>query len=115
MKNTNTKLNTNMISKKMSKGFDNILSPTLINLFIILSLLIILILSYLKYNKVELYKSELFYDVIPDKSFSEASSASSLLNNYIQNAKIKNGLQSILDTREALILSKAKTINEILY
>lgn len=49
------KLSKQSIVSKFSKGFENQLSPTLINLLIILSLIIILALTYLKNRKLELF------------------------------------------------------------
>jgi hypothetical protein len=43
------------INNKFAKGFSNILSPTLMNLFILLSLIIIIVLLYIKSKKVELF------------------------------------------------------------
>ena len=45
----------NTINNKFTKGFSNILSQTLINLFIVFSIAIILILIYIKYKKFELF------------------------------------------------------------
>jgi len=52
MKNIN---HNKYIKQKFLTGINNIISPSLINLFIALSLLIIVSLIYLKYNKIELY------------------------------------------------------------
>ena len=46
------------IYKKFTKGFNNIYSPTLINLLIFLALIIILVLVYIKYKKIELYSGK---------------------------------------------------------
>ena len=43
------------INTNISKGFTNILSPTLLNLFIFMSLVIIICLGYLKYRRIELF------------------------------------------------------------
>ena len=51
------------IHNKFSKGISNILSPTLINLCILLSLIIILILVYIKYKKFELFKVSAIYSI----------------------------------------------------
>ena len=107
----NNNINTKSITHKMNKGINNITSPNLINLFIVFSLLIILLLSYLKYNKVELY-SPTNYNIFDD---SNQNNASSLLNNYIQNIKFKNQMQSVLDSHEAIIKNRSQQINYLLY
>ena len=106
----NNKINTKSITQKMNKGINNIASPTLINLFIVFSLLIILTLSYLKYNKVELYTGN--SSIINDSS---QNTASSLLNNYIKNVQFKNQIQSVLDSHEAMIQNRSQKINNLLY
>lgn len=45
------------IYNKFAKGFKNICSPTLINLFIFLILAIIIVLVYIKYKKIELFNN----------------------------------------------------------
>jgi hypothetical protein len=114
----------NSINKKFSQGFNNILSPSLINLFIALSLLIILALIYLKYNKLELYQNPTTTKATPTRTYANIYQAnlntdtgymSSIVNNYIKSKKVKNNLQDILNIREQKIQNIASEINKLLY
>ena len=59
------------INNKFAKGFSNILSPTLMNLFILLSLIIIIVLLYIKSKKVELFNGIKFNSI--KENFLESS------------------------------------------
>jgi len=111
----------NSINTKFSQGFNNILSPSLINLFIALSLLIIIALIYLKYNKLELYADP----KAPSITFSssdidefnlktDTGYISEIVNKYLNSIKVKNALQSILDSREQQILDISSEINKLI-
>ena len=77
------------IDNKFLKGFNNILSPTLINLFIPFSLTIIVILLYIKYKKIELFNNfiqENFITTIPNPTVARRLSdgyIQSIINNYL--------------------------------
>ena len=118
------KYTTNSINKKFSQGFNNVLSPSLINLFIALSLLIILALIYLKYNKLELYQNPTTTKTTPTKTNDKIYQAklntdtgymSSIVNNYIKSNQVKNELQEILNLRETQIQNISSEINKLLY
>ena len=130
------KYTTNSINKKFSQGFNNVLSPSLINLFIALSLLIILALIYLKYNKLELYENPTTTKATtktttktttketPTKTNDNIYQAnlntdtgymSSIVNNYIKSRQVKNELQEILNLRETQIQNISSEINKLLY
>jgi hypothetical protein len=116
----------NSINKKFSQGFNNILSPSLINLFIALSLLIIIALIYLKYNKIELYENPtttqqqqpsvtLSSDGINELNFKNNTGyMSTIINNYLNSIQLKNDFQKTLDNREKIILDMADQINNII-
>ena len=112
----------NSINKKFAQGFNNILSPTLLNLFIALSLLIIISLSYLKYNKIELYADPTTKpttkstnnNVNKNKFDTDTGYISTILKNYIQSKKVKNEYQIELDLREKEIEDISYQLNEII-
>ena len=109
----------NSINTKFSQGFNNILSPSLINLFIALSLLIIISLSYLKYNKIELYE-----DTKTNKTTAneinkinlntDTGYMSSIVRNYLRSKQIKNEMQIELDYREQQIQDISSQLNELI-
>ena len=115
-------VNTNSINKKFSQGFNNILSPTLINLFIALSLLIILALIYLKYKKLELYtnptttsKSETTdFDINQYVLDTDTGYMQTIVDNYINSIQLKNKLQLILNSREQIIQDLSSQINQLI-
>ena len=115
----------NSINKKFSQGFNNILSPSLINLFIALSLLIIIALIYLKYNKIELYADPTTTQRQPSATLSsdginelnlktDSGYMSTIINNYLNSIQLKNDLQLALDNREAIIQDMSEQINKII-
>ena len=109
-------VNTNSVNKKFSKGFNTILSPTLINLFIAISLLIILALIYLKYKKIELYENQstTSFDEDEDILDTDTGYMSSIINNYIKSFKLKNDLQEILNSRQTKIQDLSFQINQLI-
>jgi hypothetical protein len=107
----------NSINKKFSQGFNNILSPSLINLFIALSLLIIIALIYLKYNKIELYIDN--YSVTADyinqmNLNNNTDYMSSIIDNYIKSKKDNNKFKEILNARQKNIQDISYKINELI-
>ena len=107
----------NYINKKFSQGFNNILSPSLINLFIALSLLIIIALIYLKYNKIELYIDN--YSVTADyinqmNLNNNTDYMSSIIDNYIKSKKDNNKFKEILNARQKNIQDISYKINELI-
>ena len=103
------------IKNKFSKGINTILSPNLINLFIVLSLIIILLLSYLKYNKIELYEEDtatsktieqIFYDT--DTGYIE-----SIIKNYLNNNKKNFEMKEQLNLRQDKIKDISLEINNL--
>jgi hypothetical protein len=107
----------NSINKKFSQGFNNILSPSLINLFIALSLLIIIALIYLKYNKIELYIDN--YSVTADyinqmNLNNNTGYMSSIIDNYIKSKKDNNKFKEILNDRQKNIQDISYKINELI-
>ena len=109
------------INNKFTKGINNIFSSTLINLFILLSLIIILAIIYLKNNKIDLFGC-------PDPSDSTCTTIGNPIttkyidNGYIQkmintyNKKIvdKTKYQDILNIQEKTIQTLAQQINDTL-
>jgi hypothetical protein len=108
--------NTNSINKKFSQGFNTILSPTLINLFIALSLLIILALIYLKYKKIELYTnpSTTMFNINQYNLDTDTGYMQNIIDNYIKSIKLKNNLQEILNARENKIQDLSLQINQLI-
>lgn len=109
----------NSIDKKFAKGFNNILSPTLLNLFIALSLLIILSLSYLKYNKIELYLDPIATnltnnDTTKNNFDTDTGYISRIVQNYIKSKQVKNEFQLQLDLREKQIEDISYKLNELI-
>lgn len=106
----------NSIDKKFAKGFNNILSPTLLNLFIALSLLIIISLSYLKYNKIELYEDSNTKKITADdinkiNLDTDTGYMSTIVKNYIKSKQVKNDMQIQLDYRENEIENISNQLN----
>lgn len=110
----------NKISNKFEKGFKNILSPTLINLFIVLSLILILLLVYIKYKKFELFNNfikEHFTTTAPNVTVAAQLSSGyiqSLLTNYMKTIENKILYQDKLDIQEKTIQSLSQKVNETL-
>ena len=110
----------NKITNNFEKGFKNILSPTLINLFIILSLILILLLVYIKYKKIELFNNfirENFTTTVPNATLASQLSSGyieSLLNNYMKTIVNKLYYQDKLDIQENTIQSLSQKVNETL-
>ena len=109
----------NSINKKFAQGFNNILSPTLLNLFIALSLLIILSLSYLKYNKIELYVDptttrSITNDTTKNNFDNDTGYISSIVQKYMKSKQLKNNLQSQLVLREKQIEDISYQLNELI-
>jgi hypothetical protein len=115
----------NSINKKFAKGFNNILSPTLLNLFIALSLLIIISLSYLKYNKIELYKNQIkndfasndindINDINKINLDTDTGYMTTIIQNYIKSKQVKNDMQTQLDLREEQIEDISYQLNELI-
>ena len=105
------------IKNKFSKGMNTILSPNLVNLFIVLSLIIILLLSYLKYNKIELYEentatsktiAQIFYDT--DTGYIE-----SIIKKYLYNNQTSNAMKEKLNIREKKIQDISLDINNLFF
>jgi hypothetical protein len=119
-----------LTSNKFSKGFNNILSPTLLNLIILLSLIIILALVYLKTNKFELFDcitnptdpacsttTTKYKTTIPNITLStndiDTNYFATIINNYIKSKSNNNEYQNILNQREQTIQTLANNINNI--
>ena len=109
-------VNNNSINKKFSKGFNTILSPNLINLFIALSLLIIMTLIYLKYKKIELYDNPTTTSFNIDQYNLDTDTVymQNIIDNYIKSIQLKNNLQVILNSRENTIQDLSKEINKLI-
>ena len=83
----------------LSKGFKNIFSPTLINLFIALTLIIIIILIYLKNKNIDLFTDD-YLD--------------SIINKIKTNQEQKIQFATRLATQEQTILNLQNSVSNIL-
>ena len=83
----------------LSKGFKNIFSPTLINLFIALTLIIIIILIYLKNKNIDLFTDD-YLDLI--------------INKIKTNQEQKIQFATRLATQEQTILNLQNSVSNIL-
>ena len=124
----------NKLNNKFTKGFKNIFSINLINLFIVLSLVIILCLVYLKYRKIELFvctdptdlinypcttqpqttQPQTTQPQIPSINISDTGYIRKLLNSYITNMQNKVVYQNQLNIQENTIQTLAQKINDTL-
>jgi hypothetical protein len=112
---------------KFSKGFNNILSPTLLNLLILLSLIIILALVYLNTNKLELFdcitnptdpacittKPNTNPNITLSTNDIEPNYFATVINNYIKSKSKDNEYQRILNERQKTIQTLANNIKNI--
>lgn len=103
------------INSKFSQGFNNIFTPSLLNLFILLSLIIILLLIYFKNNKVDLFAcvTDPLDPLYIPKNSNDTNFFANLINNYINNKNNKNNYQQILNERNNTIQTLANNINKI--
>ena len=85
----------------LSKGFKNIFSPTLLNLFIALTLVIIIILVYLQNNNIDLFSDDSNY-------------LDSVLNRILTKQEQNLQFATRLATQEQTILNLQKNVSEIL-
>jgi len=85
----------------LSKGFKNIFSPTLLNLFIALTLVIIIILVYLQNNNIDLFSDDSNY-------------LDSVLNRILTKQEQNLQFAKRLATQEQTILNLQKNVSEIL-
>ena len=109
----------NKLNNKFVKGFNNILSPTLLNLFIVLSLIIILFLVYMKYKKIELFDYTTQPQVTqvtqtPIVTIGNNGYIKNLLNSYTTNIKNKVAYQNQLNIQEKTIQTLAQQVNDTL-
>ena len=112
---------------KFSKGFNNILSPTLLNLLILLSLIIILALVYLNTNKLELFdcitnptdpacittKPNTNPNITLLNNDMDPNYFATVINNYIKSKSKNNEYQRILNERQQTIQTLANNIKNI--
>jgi len=112
---------------KFSKGFNNILSPTLLNLLILLSLIIILALVYLNTNKLELFdcitnptdpacittKPNINPNITLLNNDIDPNYFATVINNYIKSKSKDNEYQRILNERQQTIQTLANNIKNI--
>ena len=124
------------INNKFSKGINNIFSPTLLNLFILLSLMIILSLVYLKFKKFELFDCSDPTDTINYPCSTQAPTTTqsptttqpqnglipeinngyiqSMISSYMNNLQNKKYYQSKLNVQQSTIQTLAQQINNTL-
>ena len=110
------------INNKFAKGFNNIFSPTLLNLFILLSLMIILSLVYLKFKKFELFDCTSPTDSnypcttqpVPTIPILDNTYIQSIINRYMNNLQNKQYYQTKLNVQENNIQTLAQQINNTL-
>ena len=89
----------NSINNKFAKGFNNLFDLSILNVFILLSLIIIIMLMYFKYNRIEL--------------FEETDIFSTIINNYISKKQLNNEFQQALNERQTTIQTLANNIKNI--
>lgn len=89
----------NSINNKFAKGFNNLFDLSILNVFILLSLIIIIMLMYFKYNRIEL--------------FEETDIFSTIINNYISKKQLNNEFQQALNERQTTIQTIANNIKNI--
>jgi len=89
----------NSINNKFAKGFNNLFNLSILNVFILLSLIIIIMLMYFKYNRIEL--------------FEETDIFSTIINNYISKKQLNNEFQQALNERQTTIQTIANNIKII--
>ena len=89
----------NSINNKFAKGFNNLFDLSILNVFILLSLIIIIMLMYFKYNRIEL--------------FEETDIFSTIINNYISKKQLNNEFQQALNERQTIIQTLANNIKNI--
>ena len=107
----------NKLNNKFVKGFNNILSPTLLNLVIVLSLIIILFLIYMKYKKIELFDNTTqpqVTQVTPVVTIGNNGYIKNLLNSYTTNIKNKVAYQNQLNIQGKTIQTLAQQVNDTL-
>jgi len=109
------------INNKFTKELNNIFSSSLINLFILLSLIIILALIYLKNNKIDLF-------LCPDSSdptcttignpittkYIDIGYIQKMINTYKKKISDKSEYQDRLNIQEKTIQTLAQQINDTL-
>jgi hypothetical protein len=87
-------LKTLSLKTKFINGISNILKPTKLNILILLSLIIIIVLVYLKTHKIELFTS--------------------FMDNYINKQKIYKDIQSIMVTHEDNINDFGSRVQQVI-
>ena len=113
-----------LTTNKFSKGFNNILSPTLLNLIILLSLIIILSLIYLKKNNFELFdcitnptdplcRTTTIPNITLSNTTINTNYFSNLINNYIKSKSNNIKYQTILNQQQQTIQNLTNNINNI--
>ena len=83
--------------KSFKQGLNNLFSPTIINLLVMLCLIIIVGITYLQTNKIELF---------------EGSYINSFINRYIQKYANKSAQQKILDSQEQRIQTLSQQVSD---
>jgi len=90
--------------KSFNQGLNNLFSPTIINLLVVLCLIIIVAITYLQTNKIDLF----------DPTPSKASYINSYINRYIKKIANKSEQQKILDSQEQRILALTQQVSDTL-
>jgi hypothetical protein len=103
------------INSKFSQGFNNIFTPSLLNLFILLSLIIILLLIFFKNNKIDLFRcvTDPLDPLYIPKNSNDTNFFINLINNYTNNKETDTNYQQILIQRDKTIQTLANNINNI--
>jgi hypothetical protein len=99
----------------LQKGFNNIISPSVFNLVILIILVLILLLVYIKTNKFELFSTT---DPNPTtlptntsiKQIISNSPLTNFINQYINKVNQKNQFSTILNNRQPKINSLSNSV-----
>jgi hypothetical protein len=102
----------NSFSNRFSKGVNNLFSPTLTNFLIALSLIIILILTYISTNRLDLFADP--NDIPLPTPTVDIHIISNMLNNYKAQIIQQSEFAKVLATQQANIDSYGKKFTNIL-
>jgi len=89
----------------LSKGLKHLFTPTIINVIITICLIIILILIYLKTNKLELFGAT---------DLTNNDFLSTFINKYVNKIKSQNNYMKVLATQEQTIKNLTTNVSKLI-
>jgi hypothetical protein len=89
----------------LSKGLKHLFTPTIINVIIAICLIIILILIYLKTNKLELFGAT---------DLTNNDFLSTFINKYVNKIKSQNNYMKVLATQEQTIKNLTTNVSKLI-